>query len=65
MFFLAAFLIFSAALFAAGYYVSSAPFDPGPRSLGVFGLHEGTDAQARAEAWQTAAGAAADSGEAK
>jgi len=31
----------------------------------VFGLHEGTDAQARAEAWQTAAGAAADSGEAK
>lgn len=34
-------------------------------SLGVFGLLEGTDAQARAEAWQTAAGAAADSGEAK
>jgi glycogen operon protein len=47
------------------YYASSAPFDLGPRSLGVFGLREGTDAQARAEAWQTAAGAAADSGEAK
>jgi hypothetical protein len=46
------------------YYASSAPFDLGPRSLGVFGLHEGTDPQARAEAWQTCAGAAADSGEA-
>src|SRR4029077_2409297 len=34
------------------YYASSAPFDLGPRSLGVFGLREGFDAQARAEAWE-------------
>ena len=31
------------------YYASSSPFDLGPRSFGVFGLHEGTDAQARVE----------------
>ena len=47
------------------YYASSSPFDLGPRSLGVFGLHEGTDAHARAEAWQTAARAASDNAEGK
>jgi hypothetical protein len=49
----------------ARYHASSSPFDLGPRSLGVFGLHEGTDAEARAEAWQTAAGAASDNAEAR
>ena len=43
---------------APKFFASSSPFDLGPRSLGVFGLHEGTDAQARADAWQIAEAAA-------
>jgi hypothetical protein len=39
-------------------FASSLPLELGPRSASILGLHKGTDAQARAEAWQTAEAAA-------
>jgi hypothetical protein len=39
-------------------FASSLPLDLGPRSVSILGLLKGTDAQARADAWQTAEAAA-------